>query len=146
MSVFDKFDSYIARNSFILTGLTSYLRLYVISRVLKQGKKVLFVTSSEANAQKYQTDINKIFGIDSALFPYQSVSPYEQLYPDFYDYSEQVQCLLNPSNLVIAPTRALMEYFPSREFYNSKKLCYKVGDNISPNSFLVSSPFTNKVA
>ncbi len=134
MSVFDKFDSYIARNSFILTGLTSYLRLYVISRVLKQGKKVLFVTSSEANAQKYQTDINKIFGIDSALFPYQSVSPYEQLYPDFYDYSEQVQCLLNPSNLVIAPTRALMEYFPSREFYNSKKLCYKVGDNISPNS------------
>ena len=95
MSILDKLNKYIPRKSFILSGLTSYLRLFFVSKFLGEGKKVLFVVSSEACAQKYQQDLQKIFDIRAVLFPYQSVSPYELLYPDFYDYSEQVQVLLD---------------------------------------------------
>ena len=134
MSFLSKIDQYISQKSFIVTGLTSYLRLYIVSLCKKLGKNVLFVVSSEANAQKYQQDLQKVFGVNASIFPYQSVSPYELLYPDFYDYSEQVQILLNGSDTIIIPTRALMEYFPKRAFYEKNSLVYKIGDEVCTKS------------
>ena len=68
MNNFEKFDKYISHSSFILTGLTSYLRLYAVSNCAKLGNKVLFITSTEVSAQKYQSDLQKIFGIAFANF------------------------------------------------------------------------------
>ena len=90
MNNFEKFDKYISHSSFILTGLTSYLRLYAVSNCAKLGNKVLFITSTEVSAQKYQSDLQKIFGIDAKIFPYQSIAPYELLYPDFYDVFDKL--------------------------------------------------------
>ena len=83
MSILDK----LRHSSFILTGLSSYLRLYILNQCIKEGRKVVLLTSTEINAQKYQSDLKKIFNIDATVFPYQSISPYELLYPDFYDLS-----------------------------------------------------------
>ncbi len=122
----------LSQSSFILTGLTSYLRLYIVSKAVEQGRKVVLLTSTEINAQKYQTDIKKIFNQDAVILPYQSISPYELLYPDFYDFSNQIKTLMSLPPLVIAPVRVFMETFPVAEFYNANTLNYKIGDEISP--------------
>ena len=128
MSIFDK----LKYSSFILTGLTSYLRLYAVNRCVEDGRKVVMLTSTEINAQKYQSDLKKIFNRDAAILPYQSISPYELLYPDFYDLSNQVKTLISHPELVIVPARALMESFPDADFYKNNTLVYKTGDEISP--------------
>lgn len=132
MNNFEKFDKYISHSSFILTGLTSYLRLYAVSNCSKLGNKVLFITSTEVSAQKYQSDLQKIFGIDAKIFPYQSIAPYELLYPDFYDVSMQTQILLNKPEIIIIPARALTELFPKSEFFTEHTLSYKIGGSITP--------------
>lgn len=132
MNIFEKFDSYISRSSFILTGLSSFLRLYSVKNCLRHGKKVLFITSSEISAQKYQSDLKKLFDVEGSLFPYQSIAPYELLYPDFYDTSNQLQTLLKEPDLVIMPARALTEKFPDKNFYKNNAVHLKVGDSVSP--------------
>ena len=120
------------QSSFILTGLTTYLRLHIVNECLDEGKNVVLLTSTELNAQKYQSDIKKIFNKDGVIFPYQSISPYELLYPDFYELSAQIQALTNPPNLIIAPIRGFMETFPDISFYKNNALEYKKGDEITP--------------
>ena len=132
MNIFEKFDKHISQSSFILTGLTSYLRMYAVSNCLKLGKKIIFVTATETSAQKYQSDLKRIFDIEASIFPYQSIAPYELLYPDFYDVAMQTQILLNKPDIVIIPARALLEQFPHANFYQENKLQYKVGDTITP--------------
>ncbi len=128
MSILNKFK----QSSFIITGLTSYLRLYIVNKCLDEGRKVVLLTSTDINAQKYRSDIKKIFNKDAAVLPYQSISPYELLYPDFYDLSNQIRTLVNPPQLVIIPVRTLMECFPDKEFYNNNALKFKTGDEVSP--------------
>ncbi len=128
MSILDK----LRHSSFILTGLSSYLRLYILNQCIKEGRKVVLLTSTEINAQKYQSDLKKIFNIDATVFPYQSISPYELLYPDFYDLSNQVRTLAELPPVIIIPARALMETFPCMDFYTANSLKYKIGDNVSP--------------
>ena len=41
--------------SFVVTGLTTFLRLFLLNEIVKTGKKVLFITSTE------QTAINTLF-------------------------------------------------------------------------------------
>jgi len=132
MNIFEKFDKYVSRSSFILTGLSSYLRMYAVNNCAMLGKKVLLITSNEVSAQKYQSDLKKIFNKDASIFPYQSISPYELLYPDFYDVSAQVSTLLLQPNIVIMPARAMTEKFPDISFYETNTLTMKCGDNISP--------------
>ena len=63
-TIFNEFDSYVkSARSFCVTGLTSFLRMLVIKKTLDiSKKKVLFVTSTEQSALKYQNDLlnNKI--------------------------------------------------------------------------------------
>ena len=128
MSILSK----LKQSSFILTGLTSYLRLYIVNKCLDEGRKVVLLTATEINAQKYQSDIKKIFNKDAAVFPYQSISPYELLYPDFYDLSNQTSIITELPQLIIVPARALMESFPAPEFYKKYSLNFKIGDEVSP--------------
>ncbi|MBR1460526.1 hypothetical protein IJ596_02685, partial [bacterium] len=56
--------------SFGVTGLTSFLRLFLLSNIEKYSdKKLLFITSTEQNALKYQSDLKTICDLDSQIIP-----------------------------------------------------------------------------
>ena len=107
-----------ASKSFVVTGLTTFLRLLLINVLAKDlGKKILFITSTEQTALKYQRDLKSFFELYSEIFPYQNSLMYETVPLNLYDYSSQINLLLNPSDIIIAPIKALLEKFPSRSFF-----------------------------
>ena len=89
------FERFLAKSfSFAATGLTTILRLLLITKIRKiTDKKVLFVTSTEQNALRYQNDLLKAFGEKSDLLPFQNISMYETVSPNRYDYAEQYRIL-----------------------------------------------------
>ena len=122
--------------SFVVTGLTTFLRLFLLNEIVKTGKKVLFITSTEQTAIKYQSDLNSFFKQESTIFPYQNSSMYEIIPSNIYDYSSQVNLLLNPQDIIIVPVKTLLEKFPSKSFFIKNKLSLKIGDNISQKELL----------
>ena len=71
--------------SFAVTGLTTFLRLFLLFKIKKYAKKkVLMVTSTEQTALKYQSDLKTIFDLDAQIMPFQDVSMYETVSPNFF--------------------------------------------------------------
>ena len=69
--------------SFAITGLTSILRIFLLSKLKAYSKKkVLFITSTEQNALKYQSDLLSAFNIKSDVLPFQNISVYETVSPN----------------------------------------------------------------
>lgn len=136
--LFKNFESYIKNScSFCVTGLTSFLRLLSIKKILEfSKKKVLFITSTEQFALKYQSDMDSLFNIKSDIFPYQNTSVYEGVNVNKYDYSKQIEILMTQPKLVITPIKSLLEKFPTKEFFNKTKLSLKIGDEISQKEML----------
>ena len=127
------FEKYLARSfSFAVTGLTTILRLFLIKQKKKiTEKKILFITSTEQNALKYKNDLEKAFGEDAEILPFQNISMYETVSPNRYDYAEQVRILKQKPQIVIAPVKVLLEKFPTQKFYDENNLLIKVGDEIN---------------
>ena len=125
------------QKSFTLTGLTSFSRLLLL-KYIKQisNKKILFITSTEQAGLRYSVDIERLFGIPSSILPYQTVSLYETLTPNIYDYQKQVSILKTLPDLVIAPVKVLQEKFPTKTFYDENKLKLSLGDSISQKELL----------
>lgn len=120
-----------ARISFAVTGLVTILRLLLVQKTHEiSKKKILFITSSEQNALRYQNDFKKAFGMETSLLPFQNISMYESVASNVYDYAEQVKILLEKPDIVIAPVKTLLEKFPASDFYEQNKLTIKVGDEI----------------
>lgn len=127
----------IQSKSFTITGLTSFLRLLLLHKIkAESGKKVLFITSSEQNSLKYQNDLAVAFGVNSEILPYQNVSMYETVSHNLYEYSKQLFVLNSSADMVIAPVKALLEKFPSQNFFKDNSIKIKVGDNIDPKEFV----------
>ena len=126
------FERFLAKSfSFAATGLTTILRLLLVTKIRKiTDKKVLFVTSTEQNALRYQNDLLKAFGEKSDLLPFQNISMYETVSPNRYDYAEQYRILNEKPNIVIAPVKAILEKFPDENFYKNNSTILKVGDEI----------------
>lgn len=126
------FETYLARSfSFAVTGLTTVLRLLLIKQIQKiTEKKILFITSTEQNALKYQNDLQKAYGLNSEIMPFQNISMYETVSSNRYDYAEQVRILQNKPEIVIAPVKCLLEKFPTQDFYKKNKIEIKIGDEI----------------
>lgn len=126
------FENYLAKKfSFAITGLTTILRLLLITKIKKiTDKKILFVTSNEQNALRYQNDLEKAFGVKSELLPFQNISMYETVSPNRYDYAEQYRVLTEKPDIVIAPVKALLEKFPTKNFYKNNSTTIKIGDEI----------------
>lgn len=126
------FENYLAKKfSFAITGLTTILRLLLITKIRKiTDKKILFVTSNEQNALRYQNDLEKAFGVKSELLPFQNISMYETVSPNRYDYAEQYRVLTEKPDIVIAPVKALLEKFPTKSFYKNNSTTIKIGDEI----------------
>ena len=127
------FESFLTRKfSFAVTGLTTLLRLLLITKIKKiTDKKILVITSTEQNALKYQNDLLKAFGEKSDLIPFQNISMYEAVSPNLYDYAEQVRILQEKPDIVIAPVKTLLEKFPTQSFYDKNSFTLKIGDEIN---------------
>lgn len=126
------FERFLAKSfSFAATGLTTILRLLLITKIRKiTDKKVLLVTSTEQNALRYQNDLLKAFGEKSDLLPFQNISMYETVSPNRYDYAEQYRILNEKPDIVIAPVKTILEKFPDENFYKDNSTILKVGDEI----------------
>lgn len=121
----------ITSKSFNITGLTSFLRLILLQKISELSKKkILFITSSEQNALKYQNDLKMAFDIDSEVLPYQNVSLYETVSPNLYDYAKQLEILNSEGNFIIAPIKTLLEKIPNRKFFYENSIVLKVGEEI----------------
>ena len=124
---------------FAVTGLVSLLRLFLVQKTLEVSKKkVLFVTSSEQNALKYQNDLKRAFEVEAQILPFQNISMYDTVTTNKYDYSEQVKILRTKPDIVIAPIKVLLEKFPNKDFFKQNKIDVKVGDEIDTKKFAQS--------
>lgn len=118
--------------SFTVTGLTSFLRILLLQKISEASqKKIIFITSSEQNALKYQNDLKIAFDLDSEILPYQNVSPYETISPNLYDYAKQIKILNSRPDVIICPVKALLEKFPTAEFISKNSINLKIGDEIN---------------
>ena len=127
------FERFLAKSfSFATTGLTTILRLLLVTKIRKiTDKKILFITSNEQNALKYQNDLQKAFVVKSEILPFQNISMYETVSPNRYDYAEQYRVLTEKPDIVIAPVKALLEKFPQENFYKKNSTTLNVGDEIN---------------
>lgn len=140
---FEKISAFLKKNnSFLINGLTSFLRLLLLGYI-SQEKPVIFVTNTEQNALKYKHDLEKLFGITSAIFPYQDISIYDGVAPNLYKYAQQVEILQNIENypLLIVPVKAMLELFPTKEFYDSNSINIKIDDEI--DTVKIAQQFVN---
>ena len=129
---YSQFEKYVTKAcSFAVTGLTTILRLLLVKKIREiSGKKVLFITSTEQNALRYQNDFEKAFDIETQLIPFQNISMYEGVSPNYYDYAEQVRILSEKPDIVITPVKSLFEKFPTQNFYDNNSIFLKIGDEI----------------
>ena len=129
---FLEYKNYVQKSrSFAVTGLTSALRLLLLKLTKDfSGKKILFITSTEQNALKYQNDLENIFGLTSSVMPFQNISMYEAVSPNLYDYARQVEILRTKPEIVICPVKSLLEKFPTKEFFAENSIEIKVGDEL----------------
>ena len=137
-SFFSKFVKNIQKQkSFTVTGLTSFSRLLILNNIRKiSKKKILFIVSTEQAALKYAADYESLFGENVKNIPYQSISPYESLSANIYDYQKQVDALRSKPDIVFAPIKLLTEKFPNEEFFKKNALKLKIGDSISQTTLL----------
>lgn len=117
--------------SFAVTGLTSLLRLYLLSKIkIYSGKKILFITSTEQNALKYQSDLLSAFNVKSYVMPFQNISMYETVSPNLYDYAQQIKVLNTSPDIVLCPVKSLFEKFPTKDFFKNNNIKIKIGDTV----------------
>ena len=139
---FATFFDHLVRNvkkgkSFTLTGLTAFSRLLLLKYIYElSGRKVLFITSTEQSALKYSADLERLFELESVTLPYQNISPYESVAGSLYDYEKQIKTLLDRPEIVIAPTKVLLEKFPAKDFFEANSFTLKIGDSISQQDLL----------
>ena len=125
------------QKSFTLTGLTSFSRLLLIKYIKEiSEKKILFITSTEQTALRYSTDLERLFGLESSILPYQNTSVYETIQNNLYDYQKQVKILRSTPDIVIAPAKVITEKFPEESFYENNCLKLNIGDSISQKELL----------
>ncbi len=129
---YEEFRAKIKENkSFGVTGLTSFLRLYLLSKIKSySNKKILFITSTEQNTLKYQSDLKTICDIDSQIMPYQDISMYETVSQNLYNYAQQVEILQNKPQIVLCPVKSLLEKFPNEDFFKKNSIKIKIGESI----------------
>ena len=126
----------LAKMSFAVTGLVTLLRLLLIQKTHEiSKKKILFITSTEQNALKYQNDLKKAYGVDASLLPLQNISMYESVSSNVYDYAEQIKILMEKPDIVITPVKTLLEKFPDENFIRKNSVKIKIGDEINVKEF-----------
>ena len=129
---FEKMKSLLLKSkSFTVSGVTSFFRLILLNKIQEfSGKKILVVTSNEQSSLKLQSDYKKIFGKKSEYLPFQSVSLYETVGLNKYEYSKQIEILTSKPEIVFTPVKTFLEKFPDEKFFQENKIDLKVGDTV----------------
>ena len=129
---FSRLQNYIAKKkSFAVSGLTSFFRLILLDKIAEfSGKKILFVTSNEQSALKYQSDYKKVFAKSSVLLPFQTISMYEGVNSNKYEYAKQVEILRSKPKIVFTPIKTLLEKFPEEKFFKQNAIEIKLNENL----------------
>lgn len=115
--------------SFSASGLSACGKL-LFTALSSNVRKILFVTDSEQSALRYKNDLKVLFDKTSRLFSYKTTGFYDCTLPNLYDYSSQIETIssLESENIVIAPLKALLEKFPTREFLNENSITLNLDD------------------
>ncbi len=110
--------------SFAVSGITNTAKLLVLSQILLQGKKIIFIVDSEQTALKFQNDLNNFISEKSCILPYQDGVIYDTNSKNLYKYTAQVDIINNEKEFIIIPVKSLFEKFPARSFFinNSIKI------------------------
>lgn len=129
---FEKLKNLLLKSkSFTVSGITAFFRLVLLNKIKEfSNKKILFVTSSEQSSLKLQADYKKIFGQSTEIMPFQSVSVYETIESNKYDYAKQINILREKPDIVFAPIKALLEKFPNEKFFENNKITLKVDGTV----------------
>lgn len=120
--------------SFALSGITNCTKLIILAQLLiKNNKKLVFVTETEQNALKFQNDLKKMFEIESVIFPYQDGSIYDTNSKNLYKYARQLQIIDNQNSekIIIIPQKALFEKFAVKDFFVKNDISISVDDDIN---------------
>ncbi len=118
-----------------LSGLNNPIKLLLIKSITDEGKKVLFLVNNEQTALKYQNDLNAL-NLEGSIFPYQETSLYDDVLQNKYIYQEQVNIINNNDDIVIAPIKAVLEKFPSKNFYDNNSVEIKKGRELDYQNFI----------
>ncbi len=122
------------KSSFVLSGLTNCAKLIILSQLLiKNNKKIVFITETEQSALKYRSDLRCLFNIEADIFPYQDGSIYDTNSKNLYKYAKQIQILSNQEKeqVIILPSKALFERFPDREYFSANDITININDEIN---------------
>ncbi len=130
---FEKLKNFVQKGkSFAASGLTSFFRLVLLNKIKEySGKKILFITATEQNALKLQADYKKIFGIATEFMPFQTVSMYETINSNKYEYAKQIKILQNKPEIIFTPVKTILEKFPKEEYFKKNKIIIKINDTIN---------------
>jgi len=136
--IFNNSDSFLlftekikSGKSFTVTGITGFLRLLLLHTASLHTSKIVFVTSSEQSALKYQNDLLKVFSKKSDIFPIRNTSLYDTVSPNLYDYARQVSILREKPELIIMPLKSITEKFPNEKFFKENRLILRKNEEIS---------------
>src|SRR5699024_6594573 len=121
-----------------LSALNNPLRLLIFQSILKQNKKILYITPNEQNALKFQKDLENFCEIEAKIFPSQEINFYDDVEKNYYIYQEQINVLLGSYDVVLAPIRSLFEKFATRNFYEKNSFKIKVNEDVDYQKLIKS--------
>ena len=114
----------------VLNGIIAPFNIFTINSILKNNKKIIYITQDEQSALKIQKDLTTLLNIESRVFPSQDISFYTQLEKNYYIYQEQLNIILSQPDVILMNTKALFEKFAPKEFYLKNAIKLKKDDTI----------------
>ena len=118
------------KGKLVLNGLIAPFNLFVVNSILKNKKKVIYITQDEQSALKIQKDLSVLLKLESKVFPSQDISFYTELEKNYYIYQEQLDIILSQPDIILMSTKALFEKFAPKEFYQKNVINLKKDDTI----------------
>ncbi len=122
------------KQKLVLSGLLKPFNLLLINYILKNQKKIIYITLDEQSALKAQKDLKNLLNIESKVFPVQEISFYSELEKNCYIYEEQINIILKQPEIIFMPVKSLLEKFNNIKFYQNNVLKIKKNDTIDYSS------------
>ena len=119
-----------AKGKIVLNGMIAPFNLFTINSILKNKKKIIYITQDEQSALKIQKDLHTLLNLESKVFPSQDISFYTELEKNYYIYQEQLNIILSQPDIILINTKALFERFAPLEFYKENIIKLKKNDTI----------------
>lgn len=130
----DSFLKSPVKNKLVLSGLISPFDLFLINKLRRENKKILYITQDEQTSLKAQKNIETLLKVDTKFFPSQEINPYSNLDKNYYIYQEQINILLSQPDIIFIPTKSLFEKFADVSFYKNNSIHLQKGASIDYSS------------